>query len=62
MKKIELNTFVVLFLASATIATIALPARNHQEIFHTDNYVMQEPFSSAPLISYPSLEASGLDS
>ncbi len=27
-----------------------------------DTYAMREPFSSEPLISYPSLEASGLDS
>ena len=39
---------------------LAMPLRIHQAIPHTNNYVMQEPFSSSPLIIYPSLEA-GLD-
>jgi hypothetical protein len=62
MKNIELHTFVILSLVMLTLATISVSARNHQEFIHNDNYVMQEPFSSAPLVTYPSLEASGVDS
>jgi len=36
---------------------LALPVSHHPEFIHNNNYVMQEPFSSAPLVMYPSLEA-----
>jgi len=62
MKNIELHTFVILALVMLTLATFAVPAKYHHEFIHNDNYVMQEPFSSSPLVTYPSLEASGVDS
>lgn len=56
MKNIRLNVLVILSLLLVTFASIASPKR-----YQNDSYVMQEPFSSAPLITYPSLEA-GVDS
>jgi len=62
MKNIELHTFVILSLLMLTLASIAVPARYQKDFTDNNNYVMQEPFSSAPLVTYPSLEASGVDS
>ena len=58
MDNIELHAFGFLFLAIVAIAFFSMPAYQDQEFIYSDSSVMQEPFSSSPLITYPSLEAS----
>ena len=58
MKNIGLHSLGILFLVLVVIAFAAVSAKQNQRFIYNDSYVMQEPFSSSPLITYPSLEAS----
>ena len=61
MKNTKLTSMLIA-LAMLSLTTVAVLAKDHQKSALNNSYVMQEPFSSAPLISYPSLEVTGAGS
>lgn len=61
MNKLELHKLAILYLVMLALFSTLLPIRYQQDISYKQNYVMKEPFSSGPLVTYSSLEATSGD-
>jgi len=61
MKSIKVYLLATISLLLIVFVCITASAEIHNDFTDHDNYEMREPFSSSPLVVYPSLEASGVD-